>query len=197
MSHKIVTQTLTNEIQVKKSRFIATIDSVSNIGQASKFIVKQKEVYRDAGHHCFAYIIGPPNIPKTSACSDDGEPKGTAGKPILNVLNNGVIGDCIILVSRYFGGIKLGTGGLVSAYTAAANKVYRAVRTKPFIQTLKCRIKCNFSQEQFIRHLLKQYNGDINECIYTNELYMDISIPLDAKYALQEDSLKHKFFIIN
>lgn len=171
MSHNIVTQSIPSEIQVKKSCFVATINSVFNIGQASKLIAKQKKIYTDAKHHCFAYIIGLPNIPRVSACSDDGEPNGTAGKPMLNILNHGNIGDCIILVSRYFGGIKLGTGGLVRAYTSAANKVYRAVRTRPFIETQKYRITCSLSQEQFIRHLLSRYNGKVNECIYTNELY--------------------------
>lgn len=195
MSFNVITQAISREYQIKKSRFIAKIDLVTNIGQASQFLNEQKTTYPDARHHCFAYIIGAPKNPKTSACSDDGEPNSTAGKPILNVLIHGNIGDCMIVVSRYFGGVKLGTGGLVRAYSCAANEVYSAVSTKPYIKTISCRINCNFGQEQFIRHILNRYKATVHNCTYTNELNMNVTIPADAKTTLMEESMKHQFLL--
>lgn len=108
------------EIIEKKSRFIANVSPISNEEEAIAFIEQVKKKYHDARHNCFAYVLGG-NIP-IIRFSDDGEPSGTAGKPILDVLMGEKIENVVIVVTRYFGGILLGTGGLVRAYGKCAKE---------------------------------------------------------------------------
>ena len=109
------------EIEEKRSRFIANIFYIDSVQNAEDFIRKTKKQYYDARHNCYAYIVKEEQIIKKS--SDDGEPSGTAGSPILNVIEKNDLSNVLIVVTRYFGGILLGAGGLVRAYTEAATKV--------------------------------------------------------------------------
>ncbi len=105
------------EYEISRSRFIAYLERVSSEAAAIEFIAKIKKKHWDARHHCYAYIIGEKsNLQKAD---DDGEPSGTAGKPILEVLKKNELTDTIVVVTRYFGGIKLGAGGLIRAYGTA------------------------------------------------------------------------------
>ena len=119
-SYKTINQQAQAEIVEKKSRFIANVLPVSSEEEAINFINKIKKQYYDARHNCFAYIIGG-NIP-IIRFSDDGEPSGTAGKPILDVLLGENLENVVIVVTRYFGGTLLGTGGLVRAYGKSAKE---------------------------------------------------------------------------
>ena len=105
------------EYEEKKSRFIATLEPVSSEEEAAAFIAAIKKKYWDARHNCSAYIIGDDG--RKTRCSDDGEPSGTAGRPMLDVLAGEKITNACVVVTRYFGGTLLGTGGLVRAYSAA------------------------------------------------------------------------------
>ena len=115
MSDKIIIEGGTGEIVEKKSRFIATVKAVFSEEEAIAFVAGMKKKYWDARHNCMAYIIN-----EVKRFSDDGEPSGTAGKPILDVLETNKLTNVVIVVTRYFGGILLGTGGLVRAYQKAA-----------------------------------------------------------------------------
>jgi uncharacterized YigZ family protein len=106
-----------DEITEKKSRFIATVHPVRSEEEALLFLEQTRKKYWDAKHNCFAYVIGEQN--EVTRCSDDGEPSKTAGRPMLDVLLSEGIHDAIAIVTRYFGGVLLGTGGLVRAYQAA------------------------------------------------------------------------------
>lgn len=115
---RIVIEGGVGEIEEKKSRFIATVRPVSTEEEALAVIAALKKKYWDARHNCFAYIVGEHG--RLMRCSDDGEPQGTAGRPILDVMTGRHICGAVIVVTRYFGGVLLGTGGLVRAYSAAA-----------------------------------------------------------------------------
>ncbi len=119
-SEKIIYKGGTGEIIEKKSRFIACVTPVSSEEEASTFIAEVKKRHRDAAHNCYAFSVGD----KGELCraSDDGEPSGTAGRPILDVINGEAVRNVCIVVTRYFGGTLLGTGGLVRAYSAAAKE---------------------------------------------------------------------------
>ncbi len=116
---KYVYQGGSGEIEEKKSRFIATVRSVRNEEEASAFIGEMKKKYWDARHNCSAMVIG--DNAELTRCSDDGEPSGTAGRPMLELLRGSGIRNVCVVVTRYFGGVLLGTGGLVRAYTEAVN----------------------------------------------------------------------------
>lgn len=108
----------TGEVVEKKSRFIANVFNIENEDEAAQLVASVKKKYWDARHNCYAYVCGENNAQQKF--SDDGEPAGTAGKPILDVLVRSEISNCLIVVTRYFGGTLLGTGGLIRAYQAAA-----------------------------------------------------------------------------
>ena len=106
----------------KKSRFIAQVYSVNSEAEATAFIEAARKKYWDARHNCYAFVIG--NNGEVTRCSDDGEPSGTAGKPILEVITGMEIYNCLVIVTRYFGGTLLGTGGLVRAYNKATKDAF-------------------------------------------------------------------------
>ena len=117
---KIVYMGGQGEIVEKKSRFLADVESVGSEEDVAVFLEKIRKKYWDARHHCSAYVLGERN--EISRCSDDGEPSGTAGRPILDVLTSSGVRNACVVVTRYFGGVLLGTGGLVRAYGRAARE---------------------------------------------------------------------------
>ncbi len=118
--YKVLLQGGTGEIEEKKSRFIATLRPVSTEEEAAAFIAEMKKQYWDARHNCSAFVIG--SGAELTRCSDDGEPAGTAGRPMLEVLLGSGVRNAAVVVTRYFGGTLLGTGGLIRAYTAAVQE---------------------------------------------------------------------------
>ena len=111
------------EIEEKKSRFIATLQPVASEEEAAGFIARMKKQYWDASHNCSAFVLGENG--EFTRCSDDGEPSGTAGRPMLDVLTRRKITNAVVVVTRYFGGTLLGTGGLVRAYQSAVNEALK------------------------------------------------------------------------
>ena len=133
----------TGEIEEKKSRFIATIRPVSSEEEAADFIAEMKKKYWDARHNCSAFIIGE-NGQKTR-CSDDGEPSGTAGRPMLDALSAGHVTNACVVVTRYFGGTLLGTGGLVRAYSAAVKAGLENCTVIKKIQGFSVTVRCDYN----------------------------------------------------
>lgn len=118
----IINKNAENEIIIKKSRFITKLYYIENTNKVNDIINELKKEYKKCTHICYSYIIGP-----NAKTVDDGEPSGTAGKPILNVLQKKNMTNVLCVVIRYFGGIKLGAGGLVRAYTKSASEVIKLV----------------------------------------------------------------------
>lgn len=164
--------------EVKKSRFIAYATSVVDRESAMAQLELVRAKYPDARHHCWAYVLGNPVSPRSAAMNDDGEPSGTAGRPILNVLQHKAIGDVMIIVSRYFGGVKLGAGGLVRAYSSAAELSVRALKLTQHVPTISCRVRCGFAHEQLIRHWLEQHQGHVTGADYGEEVLLTVDVPV-------------------
>jgi uncharacterized YigZ family protein len=120
MSYQTLKRAVTARLTIKKSEFISYAYPVTSREDAMFHVEQLREQYADARHYCWAYIIGDPHNTTSAGFDDDGEPNGTAGRPILNVLQHKSIGNVIIIVVRYFGGIKLGAGGLTRAYAGSA-----------------------------------------------------------------------------
>lgn len=132
--------------------------------------------YADARHICWAYIIGEPTNTTSAGFDDDGEPSGTAGKPILNVLQYKALSNCLIAVVRYFGGIKLGAGGLTRAYSGTAQAVVENMTLTPFIATATLTISTDFANESFIRHLLAGFHVTILTAEYSKVVRLTVEI---------------------
>lgn len=143
---------------IKKSRFIAHIKHTPDVESARLFIAEIKEKYSDAGHNCWAYVAGAPTDSQVLGFSDDGEPNGTAGKPMLNVLVGSGIGEITAVVTRYFGGIKLGTGGLVRAYGGTLNHGLEELETGEKIPEVMIIGTSEYSHQGLIEKLLEDYN---------------------------------------
>lgn len=140
--------------EIKKSTFLGfgyPIDSRDELMFHAEQLRKQ---YPDARHVCYGYIIGDPNNTTSAGFDDDGEPSGTAGRPILNVLQHKAIGDCVVFVVRYFGGIKLGAGGLVRAYGTAAQAVIDVASLQTVVAMTKVVVETDFAYEATVRRLL-------------------------------------------
>lgn len=146
---RTIYKTIENEIEIKKSSFISIIKNIQSTEEFNAYIEELKTKYPKATHYCYGYICG--NI---EHFSDDGEPGGTAGAPILNVLKKENLNNICCVVIRYFGGIKLGAGGLVRAYTKS---VTEALKSAEFIELelgYKVRITFQYSQEKQINYIL-------------------------------------------
>lgn len=175
-------------IEVKKSRFIAWADQANDRNQAMAVLAQARQQYPDAGHHCWAYLIGSPSQPITQAMSDDGEPSGTAGKPILNVLQHKTVGNVIIVVSRYFGGIKLGAGGLVRSYSQAAQSAIDSLKTEVFVPHSQLSINCEYPLENEVRRWLTRHQGALLTINYHDHVEIEVSIPSDQLTEWQDFS---------
>lgn len=166
------------EYEIKKSRFIARA-AYANSRESAMALLEQARVdYPDARHHCYAYLLGHPHSAASAGMGDDGEPSGTAGKPILNVLQHKSVGDIMLVVIRYFGGIKLGAGGLVRAYSSAAQLAMESLPTHQQIAMAVKSIICDFASEQTVRHWLQQVQGEVLGVDYSNHVSMRISYPV-------------------
>lgn len=166
-------------LEIKKSKFIAYATFADSRSAAMDFLAELREKYPDARHHCWAYQLGNPSMPDNAGMGDDGEPSGTAGKPILNVLQHKGVGNIMLVVVRYFGGIKLGAGGLVRAYSGAAQQVMTELAIKQQAPQCTALLKADFKHEQFLRHLVGEYNGVVEACDYALGITMKVVLPQD------------------
>lgn len=149
------------EIVEKKSRFIANVFPVDSEEQALEIIEKTKKQYWDARHNCFAFVIGKNN--EVQRFSDDGEPQGTAGKPILEVLTKGNIHNTLIIVTRYFGGTLLGTGGLVRAYGQSSKAAIENSRLLRVCEGVSFSVECDYNSIGKIKYIIAQMNIEAKE----------------------------------
>ena len=184
-SYKIPAANICVEQEVKRSRFIASIGRAPNKQKACAFIEKVRATYPDARHHCWAYVAGNPVDTIQVGMSDDGEPHGTAGKPMLSVLQFSKIGEIAAVVSRYFGGIKLGTGGLVRAHSSSLQMALQKLPLEVFIASAPARITLPYPRENNIRRLLNCLKVDIAEVIYGDNVVLIVEVPQDIAAELE------------
>ena len=156
----IPAQETRTEIRVVNSRFIATIAPVFSVEQAKTFVERVKAEFADASHNVPAYVIGH-GASVTAHCNDDGEPSGTAGRPALAVLQGSGLGDAAVVVTRYFGGTKLGTGGLVRAYGDAVRAVLAEARPAEKVATHTALLALPYNLFEQVQLLAEAHRGRI------------------------------------
>lgn len=173
------------EVIEKKSRFIAYIESVKTQEEAFSFVEKVKKQNYDAKHNCYAFSVGLDN--SEIRFSDDGEPQGTAGKPILDVITNSKLCNVCIVVTRYFGGTLLGTGGLIRAYTKAS-KLALQNSTTHIIQRLNViNIITSYTDLAKIQFVLNKNELEIVDITYEDEVKITTNIPIDLTEIIKKD----------
>lgn len=163
--------------EIKKSRFITLLQHTDGVDDAKQFIQSVKDEYPDAWHHCWAFVAGRPDDSQKLGFSDDGEPTGTAGKPIIAQLLGSEIGEITAVVVRYFGGIKLGTGGLVRAYGNGVQQSLKLLITKMKVPQILCEITCDYSFINQIELLVRQVEGTVIASDFGADVTLRISIP--------------------
>lgn len=162
-----------SEMKVKGSRFIATILRVSDKDIAEEKYDSFKKVNYKATHNCMAYRIDKDIF----RYSDDGEPSGTAGKPILQIIDQFDLKQTMCIVTRYFGGTKLGTGGLIRAYSDAAQHTLQSTKIKILTLTKRCSIKFNYELEHLVRKFITQFNAQIEDTAYSDTIEFTAAVP--------------------
>ena len=181
---KILYQGGSGEIVEKKSRFIATLEKIETEEEALAFIAKMKKQYWDARHNCYAFVAG--KNQELQRCSDDGEPNGTAGRPMLDVLLREELHNMAVVVTRYFGGTLLGTGGLVRAYQKA---VQEGLKNSIIIEKMLGRIltiETDYNGIGKIQYILAQQQISTLESSYTDKVEIKVMVPVDKLEALRE-----------
>ena len=165
------------ELVEKKSRFIATIRPVSSEEEAVAFIEEMKKKYYDARHNCSAFVIGSKG--ELTRSSDDGEPSGTAGRPMLEVLTGSGIRNIAAVVTRYFGGVLLGTGGLVRAYSGAVKMALEQCETITRRYGVQMLIKTDYNGVGKIQYLLGSKDVVIQDFVYAADVQMTVLVPIE------------------
>ncbi|PKO13947.1 MAG: YigZ family protein [Chloroflexi bacterium HGW-Chloroflexi-10] len=166
------------EILVVNSRFIATVTPVFSVEEARAFIQEIKNEFNDATHNVPAFLVGY-GTSVIAHCSDDGEPSGTAGRPALAVLQGSGLGDVAVVVTRYFGGTKLGTGGLVRAYTEAVKSVLEVLPYAEKVPTHKVLLVVPYPIFEQTRLLVEKYNGKILDEDFAADVTMTVQFQVE------------------
>lgn len=174
-TYRTVSKESTSQIKEKGSRFIAFLFPIQNEKEFKKRVSGLKTEFPDAVHHCFAFRLNEPSI--LERFSDDGEPSGTAGKPILGQLKSADISNCALVVVRYFGGIKLGTGGLIKAYKSVAKQVIESSNIITEEIKAEAIIQCKFEQSGTVMGLLKKHRVEILKKKGSELLEIQVRIP--------------------
>lgn len=190
-----IKKSLENTIVIKKSKFITKLYKINNIEEINNILEKLKKEYKDSTHICYAYIVN-----AMEKCSDDGEPSGTAGLPILNILKKNNLTNILSVVIRYFGGIKLGAGGLVRAYSNSVNDTLKLTDIIELEEGYLIELEFNYDQVKLVDYILndktvinKEYNNNIIYKFYLNKEELNF-IPELEKVAIHV-SIKDKILI--
>ena len=173
--YRILTRGGEGEIIEKKSRFIATVRAVETEEEAQLFIEEMKKKYWDARHNCSAYVLGKRG--ELTRCSDDGEPAQTAGRPMLEVLLGSEIRNIAVVVTRYFGGVLLGTGGLVRAYTQAVQEGLKACQTAMMRYGVRYRLETDYNGVGKILYLLSEMGIEQEHADYGERVSLQVMVP--------------------
>lgn len=190
-----IKESIENTIIIKKSKFITKLIKINSIDEVNKYLEETKKEFKDSTHICYAYIVN-----GQEKCVDDGEPSGTAGLPILNILKKNNLTNVLAIVIRYFGGIKLGAGGLVRAYSNSVNDTLKLTEIIELEEGYLVELEFSYDQVKLVDYILndktiinKEYNDNIVYSFYLNKDELNF-IPELEKVAIHV-SIKDKVLI--
>lgn len=169
----------------RKSRFLAQTCQCSTRLESREFWLRIQSRHPDAAHNCWAFVAGAPGDTANIGYSDDGEPKGTAGKPMLNALLHCGIGQICVVVSRWFGGIKLGTGGLARAYQDAVLLNLESLPVVKSVPKSRWLIRANYAMLPVIQRILPKFEAEIEQTVYEADAELTVSVPVDRLDAFE------------
>jgi uncharacterized YigZ family protein len=165
------------EEEILRSRFITTVGYAPTVEDARAFIADVSGEFADASHNCWAYLVGPPGSTAQVGMSDDGEPHGTAGRPMLTVLLHSGVGDIVAVVTRYFGGTLLGKGGLVKAYSGGVSYALENLSVVEKVPKAELALVIDYSSITLLQRILPQYEAEILGEEYGVDVTYHLSLP--------------------
>jgi len=163
--------------EIKKSRFITLLAHTDGVETAKAFVESVRAEHPDARHHCVAWVAGAPDDSQKLGFSDDGEPAGTAGKPMLAQLMGSGVGEITAVVVRYYGGVLLGTGGLVKAYGGGVHQALAELTTQRKTPLTEYTLQCEYGQLSGVESLLAQFSGKIVDSDYQAVVHLRVALP--------------------
>jgi uncharacterized YigZ family protein len=172
------------EEEIKRSRFITTIGPAPTLEAARAFVAAVSAEFAGASHNCWAYVVGPPGSSSQVGMSDDGEPHGTAGRPMLNVLLHSGVGDVAAVVTRYFGGTLLGTGGLVKAYSGGVQLGLQSLPVAEKVAYAELMVVVDYSAVTPFQRLLPQFEAEILRQEFAADATFYVNLPEEHADAL-------------
>ncbi len=175
MMTKTISQKYQAEIKIQRSRFIATVYPVQDAAEIKNLLLEHHHLYADATHNCYAYVLGAKQ--ETTYYADAGEPSGTAGKPILNELLRNDLTNILAVVTRYFGGIKLGVKGLIEAYGEAVATVIAASELQELRIWKHLSVTCDYPSFEALKHKAEEWEAIISKVAYLEQVSFDLAIP--------------------
>lgn len=173
------------EEEIDRSRFITTIAHASSVQAARDFIARVRAEFPDASHNCWAYLVGSPGSTGQIGYSDDGEPHGTAGKPMFAVLEHAGIGDVAAVVTRYFGGILLGKGGLARAYGGGVKLALESLPLLQHVHTVDLLVVVDYGSVAALQHLLPGFEAAVTGDEYAADVTYRLRLPAEQAAPLQ------------
>jgi uncharacterized YigZ family protein len=176
--YQVPAQTLVIEEEIKHSRFISLLFHCPDAEVMKQVLAQAKIDYPSASHYCYAFIAGMPNNTVDMGSSDDGEPAGSAGRPMLASLQGAELGEIGAVVVRYFGGTKLGVGGLVRAYSSGIKQGLSKLTTQVKFIRKTAKLKCQYNQLADVEHLIHKYLGVITGRQFTETIELDFELAL-------------------
>lgn len=186
-----INQTSSAEYEIKKSQFVGVLMPCVNEREALQQLRQLASQHANANHLAFAWRIRQQDGFINERCNDAGEPSGTAGRPILAPLEGGSIINAVVGVIRYFGGIKLGTGGLARAYGTAAKLAIEKAELKLWVEMSKLKLTIDYSQLQLLEYQLNKCHGQIIDQQFTDRVVVVISLPASEKEQIQQQFLEY------
>lgn len=171
------------ELEIERSQFITTLAHAPTADDARAFVESVRQEFPDATHNCWAFVAGPPGDSNQVGMSDDGEPSGTAGRPMLSVLLHSNVGEIAAVVTRYYGGVKLGTGGLVRAYTSGVQQAMEELPTRPLVHYEPIEVVLEYSDLSLVQRLLPEWEGVVLREGFTASVELSIDVPSDRSDA--------------
>jgi len=173
------------ELVIERSRFLCTVARAESPEAAHIFIKEMQGEFADATHNCWAFVAGPPGSTARIGMSDDGEPHGTAGRPMLTVLMHSGVGEIVAVVTRYYGGTKLGTGGLVRAYSAAVQEALTRLERRVRVETVDVRLHVSYPAFAAVRNLLPGHEGEVLDEQFGAAVDLVVRVPVSNVDALR------------
>jgi len=186
--YKIAVNKVEHETIVKRSHFICYLYPCASVDEAKSYVKQLKVVHPQASHHCYAFLTKAASDSLGYGYSDDGEPNGTAGKPMLAVLQGGDVGEVCAIVVRYFGGTKLGTGGLQRAYVDSVRQALDFLQSKIKIAMATKTLACQYNQVNDVLHIINQAAGQVITQEYLQQVQFSFLIP-EEKLAVVKEQL--------